>query len=119
MQRSKKQQIDERWNVSAEQFVDIRLKLRLSQEKLAKLMGVHRTTVARFENDGIMVPRLAALALGYLEDHYSPQVKTKVYPPTRLKEAYDEKQFVDGPTVVPLARKSRKEVEGGGTTPET
>ena len=86
----KKVVISERWSVTAEEFLDIRLKLRLSQTKIAKLMGIHVNTVRRLEK-GLMLPRWAALAIGYLEDHYSPQqtiVKTSSSTSRRLRLPY-------------------------------
>jgi len=109
----KKVVISERWSVTAEEFLDIRLKLRLSQTKIAKLMGIHVNTVRRLEK-GLMLPRWAALAVGYLEDHYSPQ-QTTVKTPTNLKEAYDENQLVDRPVAVPFRKKSSEGVDDTGT----
>lgn len=113
MSQDKKTHNAERWRVSREEFLDIRLKLRLSQEKLATLMGVSRKTIERLEHGTLVIPKWASLAVGYLEEHYSPQVSAKVRSPRNMKEAHDEKQF--GPAIVAPRRTSDTDVEGSRT----
>jgi DNA-binding XRE family transcriptional regulator len=111
MQHGKKQQnVAERWRVSREEFLDIRMKLRLSQGKLATLMGVSRDTIMRLEHGTLVVPKWASLAIGYIEEHYSPQVGARVRIHGNLKEAHDEKQF--GPAIVAPRRAPDTDVDG-------
>jgi DNA-binding XRE family transcriptional regulator len=59
--------------VSREQFLDVRLKLRLSQSMLAKIFHVSSLTISRWENGNLAVPRIAGLAILFLKEHYQPE----------------------------------------------
>lgn len=47
-------------------FRDQRQALGLSQAELAAKLGVHQTTISRFENDGLPVDQRTALAMDAL-----------------------------------------------------
>jgi len=64
--------------VSRGWFIDSRRMMRLSQSELADLFGVDRMTVWRWENSrSMVVPRLAGLAMMYLEKYYERTEKRK------------------------------------------
>ena len=44
-----------------------RARLGLSQAKLAKALGIHRSAVAKYEGGLLPVPKVVALAVAYLE----------------------------------------------------
>jgi transcriptional regulator with XRE-family HTH domain len=60
-----------------EQFFDIRLKLRLSQARLGKILDVTEITISRWENSKIAVPKVVGLAMLYLKEHYEPEKAKK------------------------------------------
>jgi transcriptional regulator with XRE-family HTH domain len=77
-----------------EQFFDIRAKLRLSQAKLGKILGVTEMTISRWENSKVAVPKTVGLAMLYLAEHCEP-TKKKI----RIKEIPDERKVQPGPVV--------------------
>lgn len=55
--------------MSGAELRQLRLQLGLSQQKLAKILGVHQPTVSRWERGMSPVPKSAALVLRMLQGH--------------------------------------------------
>lgn len=58
--------------MEASQVTSIRERLGLSVEALGELMGVHRSTVQRWERGIVDVPKPVAIALRALDAGFSP-----------------------------------------------
>jgi transcriptional regulator with XRE-family HTH domain len=63
-----------------EQFIDIRLRLRLTQAQLAGILGVTEVTVGRWETRRSVVPKTVGLAMLYLNEHYTPNHRKSKLP---------------------------------------
>jgi transcriptional regulator with XRE-family HTH domain len=63
-----------------EEFIDIRLRLRLTQSQLANLLGVTEMTIRRWENRRSVVPKTVGLAMLYLNEHYTPNYRKSKLP---------------------------------------
>jgi transcriptional regulator with XRE-family HTH domain len=98
--------------LSKEEFLDIRIRLRLSQLKLARLLGLSVITVNRLENDRAEISRMASLAMRYLQSEYKPEVKPVRMPKNLRKSWENPDDRKASPTVVaPLRRKSEPHPE--------
>jgi transcriptional regulator with XRE-family HTH domain len=80
-----KNQLD---GLSKEEFLDIRLKLRLSQERLARLLGLTRLTINRMENDRAPISIVIAWAVRHLLEHYKPEIKP-IRLPKSLRKSWE------------------------------
>ena len=86
--------------ITCDQFVGVRLYLRLSQQELANILQANRATVSRWENGKAKFPRSVSLAMRYLEKFCPPIEKPNVQVPKKRKEGPRESQKEQDPKVV-------------------
>ena len=91
--------------LSKEEFLDIRIKLRLSQSKLAGLLGISSVTVNRLENDRAAITRVISLAMRYLHSEYKPEIKPIRLPKNLRKSWENPNDRKASPTVVATLRR--------------
>ena len=90
--------------ISKEEFLDIRIRLRLSQAKLAGLLGISQLTVNRIENDRAAITTVMSLAMRYLQSHYKPEMKPIRLPKNLRKNWENADDRKTSPTVVASIR---------------
>lgn len=64
--------------MTGQEFAALRKAVRLSSQGLAEAMGVHKTTVSRWERGHLAIPTLAALALRWLHHERRRMINKKI-----------------------------------------